>query len=89
MFEAENAPSLASASERAPGVASCRVCGKPLTGKQRVACSDRHRAEFSRRQQAMAGHLRDQEIREDVGEALRILSRVLMERLPLPEAHGR
>lgn len=27
----------------------CPICGKPLTGRQRTACSDRHRAALSRR----------------------------------------
>lgn len=28
----------------------CRVCGTPLTGRQKTACSNRHRAELSRRE---------------------------------------
>ncbi len=36
-----------------PGViAACPICGKPLTGRQRSACSDKCRAAKSRREQA-------------------------------------
>jgi predicted nucleic acid-binding Zn ribbon protein len=59
--------------ERAPSSASvllspeparpvCPVCGAPLRGRQKSACSDKHRAELSRRTRAARRSARDAKI---------------------------
>src|SRR4029453_12470325 len=58
-------------------VPSCPACGKALTPRQR-ACSGRCRAALSRRRQDRAREARDQELRQLLEVALRIL-----------ESHGR
>ncbi len=92
MSEAMSMPDDPPESERAavaPGVVgfpdpilpgSCPVCGSPLTGRQRVACSDRCRAELSRRRKAQAQAERETQVRaylQTAGEALEAADRVL------------
>jgi pyruvate/2-oxoglutarate dehydrogenase complex dihydrolipoamide acyltransferase (E2) component len=70
-------------SARAPVAASqrrCRACGKPLTPRQRGACSAKCRATLSRRRKATAHQQRDDELRELVAalrQALEALERRL------------
>ncbi len=51
----------------------CPVCASPLTGRQRVACSDRCRAALSRRRKADALAERERRLRKLLEAALRFL----------------
>ncbi len=57
---------------------ACPVCGAPLTGRRRSACSDRCRAALSRQKRATADAVREQRLRE--------LVRQLADMLHMPEA---
>jgi len=70
MAQAQNGAVRGSESVRAAGVGFCGVCGKALTGRQRSACSDRHRAELARRREAQAQRSRDDEVRALLKAAL-------------------
>src|SRR4029450_5774491 len=54
-------------------LSSCPACGKALTPRQR-ACSGRCRAALSRRRQDRAREARDQELRQLLKAALRMLA---------------
>ncbi len=52
---------------------SCPVCGRPLTGRQTSACSDRCRAALSRRTRAEGQAERDRRVRELLEAAMRVV----------------
>ena len=73
MPEAQHVAVRGSETVRAAGVGCCGVCGAPLKGKQRVACSDPHRAELARRRQTEVQRSRDDEVRTLLRLALKRL----------------
>jgi endogenous inhibitor of DNA gyrase (YacG/DUF329 family) len=58
------------------GARRCPVCGRPLTGRQTSACSNRCRAAKSRRWIAEGRAQREQRVRDLLEAALRVLVRV-------------
>ncbi len=52
----------------------CGMCGAALTGNQQTACSDRCRANLSRRARAEKEAERDQQVRELLERALACLA---------------
>jgi hypothetical protein len=69
---ANDAPACSGAERAAPGACLCLAagCGKPLTGRQARACSDRHRAALSRQERAARLADRQAESRMMLEEAL-------------------
>ncbi len=53
---------------------ACPICGKPLTGRQTSACSDKCRAALSRRKRADEQSEKDRRVRELLEAAVRVLS---------------